>query len=105
MSQPPRGFRWFLSSSSSNILLLCGGLYGELCERPYNKDSIRAPGWTPLPRRFTPWVSLKTDRFHQGGDSTLFVLPNGVALAVAWQVGLGRIVGAHHRSSTLYQIR
>ena len=27
----------FLSSSSSNTLLLCGGLYGELYERPYNK--------------------------------------------------------------------
>jgi hypothetical protein len=27
----------FLSSSSSNSLLLCGGLYGELYGRPYNK--------------------------------------------------------------------
>jgi hypothetical protein len=26
----------FLSSSSFNILLLCGGLYGELYGRPYN---------------------------------------------------------------------
>ena len=36
MSSAPDHSR-FISSSSSNILLLCGGLCGELYERPYNK--------------------------------------------------------------------
>jgi hypothetical protein len=38
-----------LSSSSSNILLLCGGLYDELYERPYNKilSSDRWPSSRP----------------------------------------------------------
>ena len=33
---------FLLSSSSTNILLLCGGLYGELYERPY--DKVLFPG-------------------------------------------------------------
>ena len=40
---------FLLSSPSSNILLLCGGLHGELYERPYNS------GTSPWLRgRFSP---------------------------------------------------
>jgi hypothetical protein len=37
--------------SSTNILLLCGGLYGELYERPYNKvlSASFLPGAAPAP--------------------------------------------------------